>query len=133
MDFVQHLDAPTLHLFHLLNRVQGVAIIENHHKKCNENKWDGYVLTYRDTNNSSGKNELIVCSGLIKRSYSDWVREINTTFTHEAVHIVQACKSNDGYLETIGGFVFRKNLEGEAQKLEHYPGTVSKLIKKYCL
>ena len=95
MDFVQHLDAPTLHLFHLLNRVQGVAIIENHHKKCNENKWDGYVLTYRDTNNSSGKNELVLCSGLIKRSYSDWGREINTTFTHEAVHIVQACKSND--------------------------------------
>jgi hypothetical protein len=107
-----------------------IAIVVNEHKLCRTQKYDGYALTWKDPHNNLRKNMLLMCNNVIKKNYSDWVGEINRTLAHEAVHMAQICRSNDGYIRPLG---FRDDVEKEAFAIQDQPREVLRIVKKYCL
>lgn len=108
----------------------GVVVTINHPGACKDNKFDGFVYSWRDKGSRSGKNELAICINTLKINYTDWQDELNRTVAHEAVHIAQLCKSKDGYIRPLG---FRSNIEKEAFAIQEQPNEVLRIIKKYCL
>ncbi len=108
----------------------GVVVIVDDHKVCRSNKVDGYTMTYKDKDNDLKKTVLLICEKTVKTNYVDWITELNRTVAHEAIHIAQTCKSNDGYMQRLG---FRKDLETEAFAVQDNPKEVLRILKKYCL
>lgn len=108
----------------------GVVVAIDHPGACKDNKFDGFVYSWRDKGSRSGKNELAICLGSLKINYTDWQGELNRTVAHEAVHIAQLCKSKDGYFRTLG---FGANIEKEAFAIQEQPNEVLRILKKYCL
>lgn len=106
-----------------------VVVVENH-AVCKKYHIDGYTMSWRDPDNNLKKNTLVMCNKTIAQNYNDWVGEINRTLAHEAVHVSQMCKSNDGYIRPLG---FRKDIETEAFAIQDNPGEVLRILKKYCL
>ena len=111
-------------------RQSNFMVYVNNHKVCKTQKYDGYVITPRNSLNQSRKNEFVICPNVIRKNYSDWQGEINRTIAHEAVHVAQVCKSNDGYIRPLG---FRKDIEKEAFAIQDKPREVLRILKKYCL
>jgi hypothetical protein len=111
-------------------RQSNFMVFVNNHKVCKTQKYDGYVITPRNSLNQSRKNEFVICPNVIRKNYSDWQGEINRTIAHEAVHVAQVCKSNDGYIRPLG---FRKDVEKEAFAIQDKPREVLRILKKYCL
>jgi hypothetical protein len=107
-----------------------VAIVVNDHKFCKTQKYDGYALTWKDPHNTLRRNMLLMCNNTIKKNYNDWVGELNRTLAHEAVHVAQMCKSNDGYIRPLG---FRDDVEKEAFAIQDQPREVLRIVRKYCL
>jgi hypothetical protein len=108
----------------------GVVVAVNHPGACKNNKFDGFVFSWRDKGSQSGKNELAICLSTIQRNYADWQGELNRTVAHEAVHIAQMCKSKDGYIRPLG---FRADKEKEALAIQENPEEVLRILRKYCL
>jgi hypothetical protein len=71
-----------------------------------------------------------MCTYTTKKVYEDWQGEINRTLAHEAIHVAQVCKSNDGYVRPLG---FRNDVEKEAFAIQDHPREVLRILKKYCL
>ena len=111
-------------------RQSNFMVFVNNHKVCKTQKYDGYVITPRNSLNQSRKNEFVICPNVIRKNYSDWQGEINRTIAHEAVHVAQVCKSNDGYIRPLG---FRKDVEKEAFAIQDQPKEVLRIVRKYCL
>lgn len=111
-------------------RQSGFIVIVDNHKVCKTNKYDGYTMTFKDPDNNIGKNTLLICNNVIRKNYDDWIDKRNRVLAHEAIHVAQICKSNDGHIETLG---FRKDLEQEAIAVQDQPKEVLRIVKKYCL
>lgn len=111
-------------------RQSNAVVLVNNHKVCRTKKYDGYFITTRNKLNESKKNEFVICTDVIRNNYRDWKGEINRTISHEAVHVAQGCKSNDGYIRPLG---FRKDEEKEAYAIQDQPREVLRILKKYCL
>lgn len=111
-------------------RQANVVVLMDNHKVCRTQKYDGYVITTRNSLNQSRKNEFVICPNVIQKNYSDWQGEINRTIAHEAVHVAQMCRFNDGYIRPLG---FRKDVEAEAFAIQDQPREVLRILKKYCL
>ena len=126
MDYLTPVHAEILEV---LNR-SGVVIIVNNHSICKSKRYDGYIFTYKDPMNKSGKTELVLCENIVKQNYSDWEGEMNRTLAHESVHVAQECKRRDGYLKPLG---FGRDIESEAFKIQDNPKEVLRILKKYCL
>lgn len=107
-----------------------VVVLVDNHKVCMTEKYDGYVISPRNSLNQSGRNEFVICTKTIQKNYSDWQGEINRTIAHEAVHVAQMCRFNDGYIRPLG---FRKDVEVEAFAIQDQPREVLRILKKYCL
>lgn len=116
----------------ILNVIQqaNVLVIMDNHKVCKTKKYDGYTITTKNPLNQSRKNEFVICTEVIQKNYNDWQSELNRTIAHEAIHVAQMCKSNDGYLELLG---FRKSIEDEAYAVQDQPREVLRIVRKYCL
>jgi len=108
----------------------GVAVIINNHAVCKTKQYDGMVLTKINPRNRSGRTQFILCESVMQTNYVDWQGEVNRTLAHEAVHVAQVCKSNDGYIRPLG---FRKDVEKEAFSIQDQPREVLRIVKKYCL
>lgn len=108
----------------------GVVVITNEHPFCYNDKYDGSFVTTKNPLNKSNSNELVICFNTIKKNYYDWIVELNRTVAHEAIHVAQECKSNDGYLSPLG---FRKDIESEAYAVQDNPKEVLRIVEKYCL
>ena len=108
----------------------GVVVLVNEYKICGKDQYDGYAMTWRDPQNTFGKNVLVMCNDTIKKNYTDWVGEINRTLAHEAVHVAQMCKEGKGYVEPLG---FRNDVEKEAFAIQDQPREVLRIVRKYCL
>jgi hypothetical protein len=106
-----------------------VVLISNH-KVCKTQKYDGYVITTLNPMNQSRKNEFVICPNVIRKNYQDWQGEVNRTIAHEAVHVAQVCRFNDGYIRPLG---FRDDIEKEAFAIQDQPREVLRIVKKYCL
>jgi len=111
-------------------RQSNFVVFVDNHKVCKTQKYDGYVITPKNSLNQSRKNEFVICPSVIQKNYEDWQGEINRTIAHEAVHVAQVCKSNDGYIRPLG---FRKDVEKEAFSIQDQPREVLRIVKKYCL
>ena len=111
-------------------RQANVVVLMDNHKVCKTQKYDGYVITTRNSLNQSRKNEFVICPNVIEKNYNDWQGEINRTIAHEAVHVAQMCRFNDGYIRPLG---FRKDVEAEAFAIQDQPREVLRILKKYCL
>ena len=107
-----------------------VMVIVDNHKVCRNDEYDGYVTTTRNPLNQQGKNEFVICVRTHKKNYEDWQGELERTIAHEAIHVAQVCKSNDGYIRPLG---FRDDVEKEAFAVQSQPKEVLRIIKKYCL
>jgi hypothetical protein len=128
MEFIAFLFPIHLEILETLKQ-SNVVIVENQ-GICKTNKYDGYVMSWRSPNNNLKKTTLLMCSNTITQNYNDWVGETNRTLAHEAVHVAQMCKSNDGYVRPLG---FRKDIETEAFTIQDNPREVLRILKKYCL
>jgi hypothetical protein len=111
-------------------RQSNVVVLVDNHKVCMTEKYDGYVISPRNSLNQSGRNEFVICTNVIQKNYEDWQGEINRTIAHEAVHVAQMCRFNDGYIRPLG---FRKDVEAEAFTIQDQPREVLRIVKKYCL
>jgi hypothetical protein len=111
-------------------RQSNFVVFVNNHKVCRTQKYDGYVITPKNPLNQSRKNEFVICPNVIRKNYKDWKGEINRTIAHEAVHVAQVCRSNDGYIRPLG---FRKDIEKEAFAIQDKPREVLRIVRKYCL
>ena len=111
-------------------RQSNFMVFVNNHKVCKTQKYDGYVITKINHLNQSGRNEFVICADVIQTNYTDWQGELNRTIAHEAIHVSQACKSNDGYIRPLG---FRDDVEKESFAVQDQPREVLRIIKKYCL
>lgn len=111
-------------------RQSNFMVFVNNHKVCKTQKYDGYVITKINSLNQSGKDEFVICTDVIQKNYNDWQGEINRTIAHEAIHVAQACKYNDGYIRPLG---FRDDVEKESFVVQDQPREVLRIIKKYCL
>lgn len=111
-------------------RQANFVVYVNNHKVCRTQKYDGYVITTRNSLNQSRKNEFVICPNVIRKNYEDWQTEINRTIAHEAVHVAQVCKDGNGYLRPLG---FRKDIEKEAFAVQDNPREVLRIVRKYCL
>jgi hypothetical protein len=111
-------------------RQAGVVVLVNEYKICGKDQYDGYAMTWRDPQNTFGKNVLVMCNDTIKKNYTDWVGEINRTLAHESVHVAQMCKEGKGYVEPLG---FRNDVEKEAFAIQDQPREVLRIVRKYCL
>lgn len=111
-------------------RQSNVVVLVDNHKVCKTQKYDGYVISPRNSLNQSGRNEFVICTNVIQKNYEDWQGEINRTIAHEAVHVAQMCRFNDGYIRPLG---FRKDVEAEAFAIQDQPREVLRILKKYCL
>lgn len=103
----------------------------------------------------SSKNTLTICTAKIKSTAGPNLREyVSETLFHEAVHVAQSCKANDGYIEAFGiskshmpiserrlGDVQTsvsingekvRNIEHEAFWMEDKPEKVKYVLEKYC-
>jgi hypothetical protein len=80
--------------------------------------------------NQSRKNEFVICPNVIRKNYQDWQGEVNRTIAHEAAHVAQVCRFNDGYIRPLG---FRDDVEKEAFAIQDQPREVLRIVKKYCL
>ena len=102
-----------------------VEIIEND-PICSRNIYDGFSYSSKS---KYKKNILIVCTDAIKRNHGEnFSRLINETLTHEAMHIVQSCKSG-GYMLPLDN---NSDVETEASSVESNPQKVINLLNKYC-
>jgi hypothetical protein len=128
MDFIAFLFPVNLEILETLKQTN-VVVVENH-TICKKYRIDGYTMSWRDPDNNLKKNSLVMCNETIMQNYNDWVGEINRTLAHEAVHVSQMCKSNDGYIRPLG---FRKDVEAEAFAIQDNPREVLRILKKYCL
>jgi hypothetical protein len=107
-----------------------VMMIVDNHQVCRNDEYDGYVITTRNPLNQSGRNEFVLCVKTHQKNYPDWQSELERTIAHEAIHVAQVCKSNDGYIRPLG---FRDDVEKEAFAVQSQPREVLRIIKKYCL
>lgn len=116
----------------IIEKIKGAGVIVsvNHTGACKDNKFDGFIFSWRDKGSRSGKNELAICLSTIQRNYADWQGELNRTVAHEAVHIAQMCKSKDGYIRPLG---FRASVEEEAFAIQEEPNEVLRILRKYCM
>lgn len=108
----------------------GIVVIVNDHKICDSRKYDGMVITTKDSRNKSGGTQFVLCEDVVQTNYVDWQGEMNRTIAHEAVHVAQMCRFNDGYIRPLG---FRKDVETEAFAIQDQPREVLRILKKYCL
>lgn len=108
----------------------GVVVIVNEHPVCYNDKYDGYFITTKDPLNKSNSDELVICFDTIKKNYYGWIDELNRTIAHEAIHVAQECKYDDGYIRPLG---FRKDKESEAFAVQDNPKEVLRIVEKYCL
>ena len=108
----------------------GIVVIVNDHNICTTKKYDGYTITKKDPKNDSGKTQFVLCEDVVQTNYVDWQGEMNRTIAHEAVHVAQMCRFNDGYIRPLG---FRKDVETEAFAIQDQPREVLRILKKYCL
>lgn len=107
-----------------------IVVIVNEHKVCQTYKYDGYTITPKNSKNSSGRTELVLCENVVRQNYVDWQGEMNRTIAHESVHVAQVCKRGDGHLSPLG---FRNDIEKEAFAIQDNPREVLRILKKYCL
>jgi uncharacterized protein YydD (DUF2326 family) len=126
MDYVTPTHQEILDAVHQANFV----VFVNNHKVCETQQYDGYVITPKNPMNESGKNEFVICPDTIQKLYEDWKGEVNRTIAHEALHVAQVCRFNDGYIRPLG---FRDDVEKEAYAVQDQPGEVLRIVKKYCL
>jgi hypothetical protein len=142
MEFLLYLTAEGKDIYNLIS--QKVTIIENA-PICRKHSIYGWF--------DSKKKLMIFCTNNIK-SGSNLKYYVNETLYHESVHIAQACKSGDGYLEPFGISLssmrissHRQNdiektisisgsnvrrIEHEAFWMEDKPNKVRYVVKKYC-
>ena len=107
-----------------------VFMIVDNHKVCRNDEYDGYVISPKNPLNESGRNEFVLCVKTHKKNYPDWRDELQRTIAHEAIHVAQMCKYNDGYMRPLG---FRDDVEKEAFAVQSQPKEVLRIVKKYCL
>ena len=107
-----------------------VQVIVDDHSICKTKKFDGYVITKKDPKYKPKRTQLILCEEVMFTNYQDDPSEVNRTLAHEAVHIAQVCRFNDGYIRPLG---FRKDVEAEAFAIQDQPREVLRILKKYCL
>ena len=107
-----------------------VQVIVDDHSICKTKKFDGYVITKKDPKYKPKRTQLILCEEVMFTNYQDGPGEVNRTLAHEAVHIAQVCRFNDGYILPLG---FRKDVEAEAFAIQDQPREVLRILKKYCL
>lgn len=107
-----------------------VQVIVNNHPICETKKFDGYVITKKDSKYKPKRTQLILCETAMFYNYQDGPGEVNRTLAHEAIHIAQVCRFNDGYIRPLG---FRKDIEAEAFAVQDQPREVLRILKKYCL
>jgi hypothetical protein len=128
MDFIAFLFPVHLEILETIKQ-SNVVVTENH-AVCKKYHIDGYTMTWKAPDNIGKKTTVAICNETIMQNYNDWIGEINRTLAHEAVHVAQDCKSNDGYIRPLG---FRKDIEEEAFDIQDNPREVLRILKKYCL
>ena len=106
MDLILYLTIVHQQILDVLHQAN-VQMIVNNHPVCKTKKYDGFVITTRDATYKPKRTQLILCEKVMVNNYIDWQGEINTTLAHEAVHVAQICKSNDGHIRRLG---FGKNV-----------------------
>ena len=116
-------------ILNVLRQVNVQVIVDNH-PVCQTRKFDGYVILTSHPKYRPKRTQLILCENVMFTNYEDWQGEVNRTLTHEAVHVAQACKSNDGNIRPLG---FRKDIEAEAFAIQDNPRETLRILKKYCL
>jgi hypothetical protein len=122
----------TVHHTEILGILQraNTSVIVDKHKSCARDAYDGYTFTAKDPRNNYRRTLLVICVKTIKKNYIDWEGEINRTLAHEAVHVAQICKKNNGYIEPLG---FGLTIEKEAFAIQDKPLEVARILRKYCL
>lgn len=111
-------------------RQANFILIVDTHRVCEKHEYDGYVISPKNHLNESGRNEFVICVTTHQKNYEDWKNELERTIAHEAIHVAQMCKSDDGYIRPLG---FGSDVEKEAYTVQSQPGEVLRIIKKYCL
>ena len=142
MEFLLYLSPEGQNLYNLISKK--VRIVENA-PICRQRPIYGWF--------DATRKEMTFCTDTIKEGPSAEYY-INETLFHESVHLAQACKSGDGYLEPFGispssmpiserrwndisSVVSRlgnsvRHIEHEAFWMEDKPDKVRYVVQKYC-
>lgn len=141
MEFLLYLSSQSSEIYQMVS--QKVRVVENT-PICRNRHIFGYF--------DSSKKLLSVCTNRIK-SYGNMEHSLAETILHESVHVAQACKINNGYLEPLGISSSTMNLDSrrkndlertiandprlryidmEAYWMEDKPEKVKYVVQKYC-